>query len=660
MNMPTERDDPAYTLSDHPDPSGLPPETPSRKLLIRTVALVAIVASLVYLTWRIGWTLNLEQWWISLPLLIVEIHIVISLGLLTISLWSIDSLPPAKPVSSTTMKVAVLIPTYNEDIPVLLPTIAAALAIEIPHETWVLDDGQRPDVRELAEQLGASYLTRPDNEHAKAGNVNHALGVIDADAYAIFDADHVARPEFLSHTLGYLEDPRVALVQTPQDFYNEESFEHRKSKFRRWFGNADDEQVHEQQLFYRVVQPGKNALDAVFWCGTNALVRAEALADVGGVATETLTEDIHTTIRMHRRGWRTVYHNEVLARGLAPTNVSQYQNQRLRWGRGAMELIKLERPVTGRGLTFIQRIAYAATLLWWFDAWRSLTFLLLPIIVLLTGAMPITAAPLTFAIFFVPTFAVQRLALILLGRRRAPQIFSTMFDLIRMSANLKATLGLVLPSRGNFEVTDKGRVGSERRRADFPILLIGILVLSLFSAVWAVLTLLGLTPLHYGIVWTAYTAAAWLFVNVVLLSVAIRRIRHIDHASERRTSVRFDVQIPGRFAGRDALIENASMTGAKLIIAADDAGSLPLGDQLEFDFDGSCVKLYAMVRHQRYLGDEVELGMEFTQHQGKQIASLVQVLFNERKPITLVPSWAQSEAAATTSSDREDETGQSA
>src|SRR5690606_3900041 len=145
--------------------------------------------------------------------------------------------------------IAVVIPTVNEGPEILVPTIAAAVAMEPVHETWVLDDGNRPEIEELAAKLGARYLARPTHEHAKAGNLNRALGVIDAEILAVLDADHVAAPEFLRATLGYFSDPRVALVQTPQDFYNVTSFEHGP-------GETYGEPFHEQTLFYRLLQPG--------------------------------------------------------------------------------------------------------------------------------------------------------------------------------------------------------------------------------------------------------------------------------------------------------------------------------------------------------------------------------------------------------------------
>ena len=223
----------------------------------------------------------------------------------------------------------------------LLPTVAASVALRPTHETWVLDDGGRDEVRRMAEQLGARYLTRPDNAHAKAGNLNHALTVVEADVLAILDADHVPTADFLLATLPYFADPAIGFVQTPQDFYNLDSFEHQR--------RGDGRVFNEEAVFYRVIAPAKNRWQAPFWCGTCALVRAEALRSVGGVATDSVTEDIHTSIRMFRAGWKGAYHNEVLARGLAPDDAASYLLQRNRWALGAMQVLGWRTRFSARG-----------------------------------------------------------------------------------------------------------------------------------------------------------------------------------------------------------------------------------------------------------------------------------------------------------------------
>jgi cellulose synthase/poly-beta-1,6-N-acetylglucosamine synthase-like glycosyltransferase len=543
------------------------PETARRRFLVRSVAIIALAATLIYLAWRLTSTIPLDVWWLSIPLFVLEVHAALGLALFTFSLWDVDRRPPTHEVASTDQRIAVLVPTYNEGIEVLVPTVAAALAMRVPHETWVLDDGDRPEVARLAADLGARYLTRPEHDHAKAGNLNHALTVIDADLIAVLDADHVASPDFLTHTLGYFDDPRVALVQTPQEFYNLESFEHERGPHTHVADQPDDAttlRFHEQTLFYRILQPGKNRWSAAFWCGTGAVVRVAALRDVGGVATDTITEDIHTTIRLHRRGWRTVYHNEVLARGLAASDAATYQLQRHRWGTGAMQVLRRENPMVVSGLTLPQRLSYASTLLGWFDAWRSLGYLMLPPLVLATGAVPIKADPLTFVVAFLTTFTLGQLALRVLSRGSHRPVLSILFEFVRMTPNLLATLTLFTNRRATFRVTPKGRTGTGRVRAHVPRLLQGVLAISVLSVAWYGATLAGWTPTDYAVPWAAHAAFGWTLVNVVLVWLAIRRVRATEFAGERRSSVRFTTHLPGRLDGIEAWVRDLSLTGARV------------------------------------------------------------------------------------------------
>ena len=625
---------------------GLPtPEPAWVTLLIRSLALVALAVSLLYLLWRALYTVDLAVWWVAVPFLGLEMHAVVSLALFTFSLWDIQAQPPARLVTTTAERVAVLIPTYNESREILLPAIAAAVALRPAHETWVLDDGHRPWVAELAAQLGARYLARPDHTHAKAGNINHALGVVEADLVAMFDADHVARPDFLTKTLGYFDDPAVALVQTPQDFYNLTSFEHEATTSSSQRLEHQD-RYHEQSLFYRLIQPGKNRWGGVFCCGTGAVVRVAALRQIGGFATETITEDIHTTIRLHRRGWTTVYHNEVLARGLAASTAAQYQLQRFRWGTGAMQVLRLENPLLVPGLRLPQRLAYAATLLGWFEAWRSLGYLLVPIVVLLTGAVPIRAHPLEFAVAFGVTFILQRVALRLLSRRYSRSLLATVFELVRMTPNLLATLSLMRPTGARFQVTPKGRVGDARRRPDAPRLLVVLAVLSAIAMLWFVLTLAGATPLRYAVPWAASGAAFWLVVNTGLVLAAIGRIRAEQFGDERRASVRFATALTGMLEGRLGRIHDVSLTGALVSLAAAEAEHYPAtggAHVLTIDLDGVPLHLQAVVRSRRTgTAGRVQYGLEFLPGQERAQARLALALFNAQ----IVPEIVSAERAA--------------
>ncbi len=604
------------------------PESTARRLAIRTIALVALIATAGYLAWRTVATVDLAVWWVSIPLLVLEIHAAVGLALFTFSLWDVDRRPASRPILATNDRVAVLIPTFNESIEILTPTIAAAMAMHVGHETWVLDDGDRPEMEKLATDLGARYLARPGHDHAKAGNLNHALGMIEAEFVAVLDADHVASPDFLVHTLGYFDDPGVALVQTPQEFYNTDSFEHQTGP------DGQQDRFHEQALFYRVLQPGKNRWGGAFWCGTGAVVRVAALRDVGGVATETITEDIHTTIRLHRRGWRTVYHNEVLARGLAASDAATYQLQRHRWGTGAMQVLHVENPLTVSGLSLPQRLTYAATLLGWFDAWRSLGYLILPIVVLLTGAIPIRADALTFILFFGLTFLLQQLALRVLSRGCHRPFLSILFEFVRMTPNLLATLSIVTRRRADFRVTPKGRTGDSRRSAVEPRLLRYLAILSLFAAVWFVLTLAGLTPTRYTIPWAAAASFGWLVVNVVLLVKAIGRVRDLRFAGERRSSVRFETSFAGGVDGVRCEILDLSLTGARVVIAGLTERDL---HHLVVTLDGHDLAIEAAIRSSRPDGAGRSIvGFEFLPDQNLARAELALALFHT----TVVPARA--------------------
>lgn len=523
---------------------------------MRTVASAALVVTTVYLCWRSvdtlphGWALIT-----GIPFLALEGQGLLTLALFAFSTWNVAPSPPAAP-DGRSRSVTVLIPTYNEPIEVLLPTVAAALAMDGDHETWLLDDGDRPEVEELAAGLGVRYVTRAQHRHAKAGNLNHALGLVETDLIAVFDADHVPEPNFLTRTLPYFADPRVALVQTPQDFYNGDSFEHL----------SGEPELHEESLFYRVIQAGKNNSGAAHWCGTNAVLRVDALLSVGGVATETLTEDFHTTVRLHRTGWRTVYHNQVLASGLAAGTPDAFYAQRRRWGRGAMQLLRTDNPITARGLTLRQRLSYLYSVIAWFDGWRTLGFVLVPAAAVATGLFPVDARPLDFLVYAGSAFVLQQAAISLLGRGFVNPAWSLLFEIIRMPSNLAATLALLLPDTGLFAVTAKGRTADERTRARVPRLLVVLTVLVGATVPWVTLSLAGLTPTRYPSLDAALVPEMWLLITLGFLVAAIRRIRSSRFAAERRDGHRFRVALPAALAGMSGTLTDVSLGGGQIVL----------------------------------------------------------------------------------------------
>jgi len=245
--------------------------------LLRSLAILALLWGLGYLTWRVGWSGRGASPLAFAMLLATEVYGLWALATLTWFSWS--RRPVDRPTATPGRSVDVYVCTYDEPVEVVAATLAGCRALTYPHTTYLLDDGRRAEMAELAELAEATYLTRANNAHAKAGNINAALPRTDGELVLMLDADHVPMPDALEAMVGYFDDERMALVQSPHDFFNHDSVQHYV------VGR------HEQSLFYRVVCPGKDRHGAVYWCGSAALMRRQALLDIGGVATAALNGD---------------------------------------------------------------------------------------------------------------------------------------------------------------------------------------------------------------------------------------------------------------------------------------------------------------------------------------------------------------------------------
>ncbi|MBT4465076.1 MAG: glycosyltransferase, partial [Planctomycetes bacterium] len=223
-------------------------------------------------------------------------------------IWEVENVPQLEPLEDVT--VDVYIPTYNEDTSLLRATVNASKAMNYNHRTFLLDDGNREEVRELAAELGVDYIAREENRHAKAGNLNHALEITEGEFVVVLDADHIPSRNFIERMLGLFHDPKLGFVQSPHAFYNFENFQSSVdySKGKYW---------EEGLLFYQQIQPGRNHWNSVIFAGSAAMFRRTALEDVGLVAVETITEDMHTGIRMSANGWRSLFVSESLIAGMA-------------------------------------------------------------------------------------------------------------------------------------------------------------------------------------------------------------------------------------------------------------------------------------------------------------------------------------------------------
>ncbi len=519
----------------------------SPAFISRAIASNAIVLFVAYLVWRMA-TVSFTNP-VALLFLFLEAFGALSFALFVFSTWDTEAVTPTTPRLTTDRSIALFIATYNEDEHVLMPTVAAAIAIQPAHETWVLDDGNRPWVREMAEALGATYVGREINSHAKAGNINAALQVCDAELIGFLDADHIPSEGFLTDTIGYFDDPGMALVQTPQDFYNTESFEH--------LG-----EYCEEHLFYRVIQPGKNRWDGAFWCGTSAIIRSVALRSVGGVATDSVTEDLLTTIRLHSRGWKTVFHNEVVAKGLAPTTYNEYLVQRRRWASGAMQILRSsENPFVATGLTTSQRISHFASLFGWFEGVRTLGYLVLAVLVVLSNQNPVENSLVRFILFHLAVSIASQVTLARLGRGKHRFLPALLFDYLRIPATITAMSQFLGNGRLSFQVTPKGRTSDATDRETTPPPL-SLIVMMLFAIVgWGLFVLRGFDLLPGQTKIQAMISAIVLLLNSLIIGAAIRRIRMGDFGDERRRARRFARDVPVLIDGERYSLSRPSTSG---------------------------------------------------------------------------------------------------
>jgi len=563
----------------------------------RLLALTTVIIGFRYLFWRYTSSLNLDALWIAIPMILAETFSFISASLFALNLWRPRIRTTPKQIQQ--FSVDVFITVYNEPPEIVRKTAEAAVRMHYPHRTYILDDGRSSEIRALTEELDIGYISREDNRHAKAGNINNALRETTGDLILYLDADQIPSPRILLRVLGYFEDPRVAFVQTPQDFYNVPKNDP--------FGNDAD-------LFYGPIQQGKDGWGAAFLCGTNVVLRREALIQMGLIyyvkdmqaalkktlrnaarsarsaakalkadtgletmvpakeilqrvqatiregqqglrkglaleqvisitesagdglsrlidalaqsrndlltiladleemsdlaqtpveprqarasrhriernllpaikrqertirelqeaaeqvrlvinieetpmATISVTEDLATSVRLHALGWKSIFHREVLARGLAPEDLDATLKQRLRWAQGTIQVMTRDNPIFKRGLSMGQRLQYFTTMYSYFYGFVAFIYLLSPSLYLLTGIAPVAAYSNDFFYKLIPYLILNQLMFIYatrgLSTLRGQQYQVALFPLW-----LKAFASVYFEKNLKFVVTPKTR-----------------------------------------------------------------------------------------------------------------------------------------------------------------------------------------------------------
>ncbi|MDR0807186.1 MAG: UDP-forming cellulose synthase catalytic subunit [Enterobacteriaceae bacterium] len=523
-----------------------------RRIPGRFSSLMMIVLSLTvssrYIWWRYTSTLNWDDpvsLVCGLLLLSAETYawIVLVLGFFQ-TVWPLHRQPAPMPDDiSIWPSVDIMVPTYNESLNVVKPTIYAALGIDWPEEKrtiYILDDGDRPEFKAFAQEVGVQYINRKIHDHAKAGNINNALKQARSEYVAIFDCDHVPTRSFLQLTMGWFyKDKKLAMIQTPHHFFSPDPFERNLNSFRHT--------PNEGALFYGLVQDGNDMWDAAFFCGSCAVIKRSALDEVGGIAVETVTEDAHTSLRLHRAGYTSAYLRIPLAAGLATETLSAHISQRIRWARGMIQIFRLDNPLLGKGLKLPQRLCYVNAMMHFLSGVPRLIFLTAPLAFLLFHAYIIFAPALAIALYVLPHMIHASLTNSRIQGKYRHSFWSEIYEtVLAWYIARPTTVALFEPHKGKFNVTAKGGL-VEKTHLDWVI-----------SRPYFFLVLLNAAGLIAG-VWRLYSgpvneiptilvSAAWVIYNLIVLGGAIAVS---IEAKQIRHSPRVQIAMPAAIARAD-------------------------------------------------------------------------------------------------------------
>lgn len=491
------------------------------KVIIMAVLLLSIIATIRYIYWRTFNTLHFPDKLSAIFGITLYCAEMYSWCVLFVAFFQ-SLFPLNREVLPLTSKeedrptVDLFVPTYNESLSIVKVTLYAAKNLLWPKHKlniWLLDDGKRPEFKAFCDEIGVNYLARPTNEHAKAGNLNYALKQTDGEFVAIFDCDHIMTKNFLLQTMGwFLKDPKLALVQTPHYFFSPDPIERNLNIHKRIPG--------ENNLFYGVIQDGNDTWNAAFFCGSCAILRREPLMQIGGIAIETVTEDAHTALKMHRLGYNSAYLKTPLSAGLATETLSGHIGQRIRWARGMTQILRMDNPVTGKGLSIPQRICYFGVMIHYLSCIFRIIFLFSPLAFLLFHSYIISASAILIFLYVFPHLLLSIYVNHLIQGKYRHSFFSEIYETILcFYIFVPVVVALFAPHKGTFNVTAKGGL-VEEKYVDFKLLIPLITSCSLLFLGVA----FGIYRLTYDIDDEFYTilfSLVWCFYNLIVLGSCI-------------------------------------------------------------------------------------------------------------------------------------------
>ncbi len=474
--------------------------------------------------------------------------------------------------------VDILIPTYNEPQIIIENTVLAALAIDYPKDKFtvnLLDDGgttqkcndtnkekaqearqRKKDLIKFCDFVGVKYVTREKNENAKAGNLNESLSQMHNDFILILDTDHVPAKQFLKKTTGwFLKDEKIFLVQTPHAFYNQDPIERNL--------RMGDTALSENDMFYKNIQLGHDFWESSFFCGSAAVLRRSLIDELGGIAGETITEDAETAIKLHDRGYRSVYIREPMVRGLQTESFGALVIQRVRWTQGMVQIFILKNPFMSKQLKWYQKISYVSASFFWFFAYSRVVFYMAPLMYLFFGLKIYNANGVEMLAYVVPHMSMAVMMSYFLYAKVRNPFFSELYETVLSFFTLPGIISVLRnPRSPTFDVTPKGQEMMEDHISDLAAPFVIVFTLVAFGFIAAAIRLY-LYPYEFEVILMTST---WNLLNILLLVAAIGVV---SEKKEVRSSIRIPLNTECRICTQstcyDASISDISEGGVNII-----------------------------------------------------------------------------------------------
>ena len=531
--------------------------------------------TIVYLLWRTFRTVPLHDGIISavagISLLVVEIIGMFEAFVHYFNMHKIENHPIPQVPLEEYPDVDVFIATYNEPTDLLYKTVNGCVHMDYPDKSkvhiYICDDGRREEVRKLAEELHVNYLDREDNKGAKAGNLNHALSMTSSPLIATFDADMIPQHEFLLDTVAYFVDQEIknrdldekdrvklGFIQTPQSFYNPDLFQ---------FNLFSESRIpNEQDYFYKDVQVARNKSNCVIYGGSNTVISREALEDVGGFFTKSITEDFATGIKIQQKGYVCYAVNKILASGLSPTDLKSLITQRIRWGRGCIQTGRRVHICLSRHLSLAQKANYLASVWYWYASWKRLIYIMSPILFATFGVIVVRCSLIEVLIFWLPMYISSNISLKMMSRNirttKWTNLYETTIFPFMLIPVLLETFGI---SMKKFKVTKKDAKQNKNQNIKYAIPHTVLIILSVIGIVNCIRWTFTTGRIDYFVI------LFWLFLNLFNLVMSLFFVmgRDVVRKNERQKA-EIPCGVTTRYGSYEGMTRDISEGGVAVVI----------------------------------------------------------------------------------------------